>query len=132
MRPTMTTAIVAILLTIAAGGTAPGQRPAAGGPAWIARANDAAQILLSVEARYRPEAASRQGVPGFDDQITQLPPDRRTRMKADYTKALGELRRRLNTEKDPLVAQDLQILIKAAQDLLRAEGLADKYRLPYF
>src|SRR6185436_11262668 len=88
--------------------------------AWIARSNANAEVLLNVEAKYQPEAAARRGMAGFDDTITQLAPDRRARWKADREGALHELQRRLDAEKDPLVAQDLQILVKAAREMLKA------------
>jgi hypothetical protein len=69
---------------------------------------------------------------GFDEQVFQLPKDRRERMKADLEKALRELQRRRSVEKDPLVAQDLDILIKAAQESRRGQELGQKYQIPYF
>jgi uncharacterized protein (DUF885 family) len=100
-------------------------------PSWIARSNANAEVLLNVEARYQPEAAGRRGMAGFDETVTQLTPDRRTRWKADRERALGELQRRLGTETDPLVAQDLQILIKAAREMLKEQELNEKYQIPY-
>src|SRR5262245_37453771 len=100
-------------------------------PAWITRSNANAQLLLDVEAKYSPEAAQQRGMPGFDDSVTQLASDRRARQKADREGALRELQRRLDAEKDPLVGQDLQILIKAAKQTLRGQELNEKYQLPY-
>jgi hypothetical protein len=101
-------------------------------PAWIARSNDNAQILLNAQSAYNPEGAARQGLSGFDEQVLQLPKDRRERMKADLEKALRELQRRRSVEKDSLVAQDLDILIKAAQESLRGQELGQRYQIPYF
>ena len=98
---------------------------------WIARSNANAQVLLNVEAKYQPEGAQRRGMPGFDEAVTQLTPDRRARRKADREGALRELQRRLDEEKDPLVAQDLRILIKAAREMLRGDELNEKYEIPY-
>jgi hypothetical protein len=101
-------------------------------PSWIARSNDNAQILLNAQSAYNPEEAARQGLSGFDEQVLQLPKDRRERMKADLEKALRELQRRRSVEKDSLVAQDLDILIKAAQESLRGQELGQRYQIPYF
>ncbi|MCA1558026.1 MAG: DUF885 domain-containing protein, partial [Acidobacteria bacterium] len=82
-------------------------------PSWIARSNENAQLLLKLQAKYAPEGASRQGIPGLDEQVSQFPKDRREKARADQQMVLQELKRRLGAEKDPLVAQDLEIMIKA-------------------
>ena len=64
-------------------------------PAWIARSNANAQVLLNVDSKYQPEAAQRRGMPGFDETVTQLTSDRRARLKADREGAIRELQRRL-------------------------------------
>ena len=99
---------------------------------WIARSNGNAQVLLKVRAKYGPEEAARNGMAGLDEQVTVLASDRLARIKADTQSAVRELQRRLTAERDPLVAQDLQILIKAAQDTLRGQELNEKYETPYF
>ena len=48
-----------------------------------------------------------------------------------HARGARELRRRLTAEKDPLVAQDLQILVKAAQSQLDGLDLSEKYNIPY-
>jgi Bacterial protein of unknown function (DUF885) len=122
-------AVVALLVVV--GAVPRGAQPAAQ-PSWIARSNENAQILLNAQSAYNPEGAARQGLPGFDEQVLQLPKDRRERMKADLEKALRELQRRRSVEKDPLVAQDLDILIKAVQESLRGQELGQRYQIPYF
>ena len=102
-----------------------------GQPAWVARSNENAQLLLRVRAKYSPEDAGRNGVAGLEEAVTQLPPDRRVRLKADTEDALAQLRRRLDDEKDPLVRQDLQLLIKAAEESLAGQELDEKYSTPY-
>jgi hypothetical protein len=105
---------------------------AAAQPAWIARSNENAQILLKLQAKYAPEGASRQGIPGLDEQVTQLPKDLRTRGRADQLAAVQELKRRLASEKDPLVAQDLEIMIKATEQAIHGSEISEKYDMPYF
>jgi hypothetical protein len=86
-----------------------GQAP----PAWVARSNQNAQILIDLSAKYNPESASANGQIGFDNQVMVITPDRQSLIRADAVKAGEELKRRLAAEKDPLVQQDLQILIDA-------------------
>ena len=105
--------------------------PARQAPLWITRSNENAQVLLRVLATYAPEGAARQGVISLDEQVTQLPSDGLVRLRRDMQGGLSELRRRLRREADPLVAQDLRILIKAAEGQLEAQRLAEKYEIPY-
>jgi len=107
-------------------------RPDAEAPGWVARSNDNAQILLKIMAKYSPEGAARLGVQGLDEQVTQLGADRRERTKADMHAAAEELKRRLAAEKDPLVVQDLHILIKSAEDSINGQELRERLDVPYF
>jgi uncharacterized protein (DUF885 family) len=101
-------------------------------PAWIARSNENAQLLLNLTAKYSPEGAGRQGIQGLDEQISQFPKDRREKARADQLAAAAEMKRRLSAEKDPLVAQDLQIMIKAIERGVRGSDLSEKFDMPYF
>lgn len=85
-------------------------------PAWIAQSNAHAQVLLDVLVRFSPEFATSTGIPGYDDQVTDLGPGVNERTRAAIVTARDELVRRLAVETDPLVRQDLEILIKAATD----------------
>ncbi len=125
LRFPTSTAVVTALLMAAATTSSPQ-------PSWITRSNENAQILLKARAKYGPEQAARDGMTGFDEEVTTLPSDRRSRIRADTQAALRELNRRLRTEKDPLVAQDLRILGKAAQEMLRGQELSERHETPYF
>jgi len=89
-------------------------------PAWVARSNRNAQILIDIDSKYAPEDASEGGVQGLDDQITVLSPDRHEKVRADLVKARTQLQANLAAEKDPLVRQDLEILIQSADRDIRA------------
>src|SRR5215469_3957942 len=99
---------------------------------WIKRSNEYAQILLKIQAKYGPEFAGQAGVQGLDEQVTQFPPNRREQQKADGRAAINELQKALAKETDPLVKQDLEIIIKAAQQNLHGQELSEKYDMPYF
>src|SRR5258708_8692689 len=100
--------------------------------AWIKRSDEYAQVLLKLQAKYAPEFAARQGVEGLDEEVSQFPSNRRELAKADAKAAISKLQGFLATEKDPLVKQDLQIMIKAAQQNQRGQELDEKYDMPYF
>jgi hypothetical protein len=98
---------------------------------WVARSNDNAKLLLDVLAKYSPETASRIGVNGYDEAITDLRTDQYERQKSDFGAAIAEYRRRAADETDPKVKQDLEILIGAAQDNLTSNALKRKYFFPF-
>jgi hypothetical protein len=100
-------------------------------PAWVAKSNRNAQLLLAITARYGPEGASREGIQGLDEHITVPSAERFRQRRADIAKAREELQARFETEKDPLVRQDLQILIAAADRDIRAMDAFERTFLPY-
>jgi hypothetical protein len=101
-------------------------------PAWVARSNENARLLLEVTARYSPESASRIGVDGYDEAITDLSRDLFEATNADTRQVIDEYRKRLATEPDARVRQDLDILIGSAQDSLSSTALARKYFIPFY
>jgi uncharacterized protein (DUF885 family) len=100
-------------------------------PAWVKKSNENAKLLLNVVAKYSPEGASSLGVDGFDEQITDMSRDQFEPTNKDTRAAIAELNRRLKRETDPKVRQDLEILLKAAEDQLRTAALTRKYLLPF-
>ncbi len=100
-------------------------------PAWVEKSNRNAQILIDVNARFFPESAGREGVTGLDDQILDLKPgfgERHAEALRDAGKILAA---RLDTEKDPLVRQDLEILLQAERQDVREFEVKNKYFITY-
>jgi len=106
--------------------------PAAHDRAWIERSNQNAQLLLAVQTRFQPEAAARAGVPGLDDQISDFELGHQQRLRDALGQARAELEKRLAAEQDPLVAQDLQILVDAAKRQIKGSELREKLEVPYY
>ena len=101
-------------------------------PAWVARSNQNAQLLIDINARYAPEGAGASGATGLDDRVTVITPDMPERIRADMKAAGKELQSRLASEPDPLVRQDLQILIDSADRDVRQSEIYERHILPYF
>ena len=101
-------------------------------PVWVANSNQNAQLLIDIQARYSPEAASRNGAAGLDDKITVLSADRQKLERRDWAQAQKELKARLAAEKDPLVRQDLEILLAAVDRNIRASEANEKYELDFY
>ncbi len=129
-RPRLTLAAFLLTATLAVAQGAP-TKPVAP-PAWIARSNENAKVLLQTVARFEPEAASQVGVEGFDEQIVDMKRGVNERSRQATRIAIDELKRRLAQERDPLVRQDLEITIKAAYDNIRGSMLSEKFDIPYY
>ena len=100
-------------------------------PAWVARSNAHAQVLLMAQAPFQPEQLSFFGVPGFDDQVFDFGPRNAERFREATAKARTELQARLAVEKDPDVRQDLEILIQAATDQIEASEVSQRLNRPW-
>jgi len=100
-------------------------------PAWVEASNRNAQILLKAQAAFQPEYASFFGIPGYDDKVTDLGPDNPRRSREATAQAKTELMALLQTERDANLRQDLEILIKAADESIEGSQLNEKYLLPW-
>jgi uncharacterized protein (DUF885 family) len=103
-----------------------------GASEWIDESNRHANVLLEVTARYQPETATDYGLEGFDASIIDLKPDLHTRFVRDMREAIARLQSLLDQTSDFRVRQDLQIMVRTAQDQLAAAELEERLMLPYF
>src|SRR5919201_1626089 len=111
------TALLAAAVTLSAQTTAP---VANATPAWVARSNEHTRWVLQEQAKLGPEGIASVGLEGFDDQITILTADYNKRVRESIGRVGQELQRRLSEEKDPLVRQDLEILLDANRQSLQS------------
>jgi hypothetical protein len=100
-------------------------------PGWVVKSNRNAQLLIDINARYSPESAGASGVAGLDERVMVLALDLPERVRAGTRAAAKELQSRLASEPDPLVRQDLQILINSADLDVRRSEIAERHMLPY-
>jgi len=121
--------LVQVTLVVAISAAAPAVGKEA---SWIEKSDENAQVVLDVLARFSPEGAGSLGVDGLDEQILDLGPDIQERSNAESEKVLAELQRRLETETDSKVRQDLGILSKAVEDSIRSSRLNYEQLLPYY
>lgn len=118
----------AILLAVSAFPQTP---PASTEKSWVAKSNQNAQLLIDVDTKYNPEDAGARGVAGQDERVSTAAPGQPARERADYEKVREEFQRRLAKEPNPLVKQDLEILITAAERNIREWEANEKSFLPY-
>jgi len=112
--------------------TTPASETPHASPAWVQRSNQNATILLTPLARFQPEAAAFFGLDGYDEQVLDIKPNYDRRRQDAVRQALTELQSKLGKEKDPAVREDLEILVKSAQDDIHQVDLNEKYEVPYF
>lgn len=100
-------------------------------PAWVQESNRHAQVLLDVMAKYVPESAASFGVEGHDEQIFDLKAGNVERQEADVKAAKARLETVRAGITDPLVRQDVDILIQAAANQGETLKLNRELMLPF-
>jgi len=103
----------------------------AAAPAWVEKSNQNTQLLLNVTSRFQPEGATFRGLEGYDDKVSDLLPGNDERLEAALVGVREELQKRLDSEADPAIRQDLEILIKSASNQLETEVLTYRLTLSY-
>lgn len=106
-------AAIALCAPLAFAAPPPSSRPvrnpppaSAPAPAWVATSNAYAQVLLKVLAEFRPEFASRFGLPGYDTKVIDLKPNVDERSREALTLARDALRADLVKTTDANVRED--------------------------
>ena len=99
-------------------------------PAWVEKSNEYAQILLDAQAPFQPEQMSFFGVPGYDDQVADFRPEFGS-ASATPPRRPARAQAKLAAERDPNVRQDLEIMIRAADEAIEASELNERLTLPW-
>lgn len=123
--------LIAGALALASGALA---APAAaqGTPAWIERSNEYTMKLLETEAQFQPEGASQTGLEQYDGLAMDLGPDLSRRTIAAWRERLAEFEAAQARESDPLLKQDLQILIDSIKQSIEGTELSDRLTLDWY
>ena len=100
-------------------------------PAWIARSNHHAQVVLEHVARLYPETGSMFGVPGADERVIDLGTGIDARRLASMRAAEADLMARLEVEHEPQVKQDLAILLESVEREIETHLASEALLLPY-
>jgi uncharacterized protein (DUF885 family) len=101
-------------------------------PAWIERSNEYTMRLLETEAQFSPEGASQTGLEQYDGLAMDIGPDLSRRMIAAWRERLAEFEAAQASESDPLVKQDLQILIDSVKQSIEGTELSDRLTLDWY
>jgi hypothetical protein len=100
-------------------------------PDWVQKSNDIAYKVLESSAKFAPEFAGQTGVSGYDEEIFDLGDnlfERQIQTSKDNLAMLNEL---LLTEEDSRIRQDIQIMIKSAEDNIESSTINYERVLPY-
>ncbi|MCF7222846.1 DUF885 domain-containing protein [Marilutibacter chinensis] len=128
--------VLAIALAFAVPSPALAQQAPAGAaqpssPAWVERSNELAQILVRAQAGFAPEGFSYMGIPGYDEKVSDLGPDVGERFRKAMADARTQLQGKLRLERDPQVRQDLELLVKAADEAAESSRVYETLTLPW-
>ncbi|MBS7563274.1 DUF885 domain-containing protein [Mucilaginibacter sp. Bleaf8] len=86
-------------------------KPAETDKAWINKSNQYTKQLIDLDKKYSPEYGSSQGLAEYDKLVSVPTLANQLAHRKEEEVLVGRYRTALKTEKDPLVAQDLNILI---------------------
>lgn len=105
---------------------------AAAEPSWIERSDRHSALVLEAFGAFDPEWVSQLGVERFDPEVIDLKPGHVKRLDAVVAGLLERLSALRKAERDPLVRQDLDILIDALERGRRTRALEERLLVPYF
>ena len=100
-------------------------------PEWVIRSNEIAYKVLESNAKFAPEFAGQMGVDGYDEEIYDLQAELYERQQANAQRNIDYLNGLLETEEDPRIVQDIQIMIKAMRDNMETNRVNYEKVLPY-
>jgi hypothetical protein len=119
--------VLLVALSCACGRTTPGAASGtSSAPAWIARSDANARILLEVQERFDPETATALGDESGDERVRDIGDGFRARSVVALQQARKDLAVRRQAETDPVVLQDLAILDRSADLSIRQIELSDR------
>lgn len=101
-------------------------------PAWIERSNEYTMRLLEMEAQFSPESASQTGLERYDGLAMDIGPNVSERYLAAARGVLAQFEAAHAAETDPLLKQDLQILIDSVQQSIEGTELSDRLTLDWY
>src|SRR5438093_6459 len=99
---------------------------------WVERSDRVSAIVFESLGPFQPEQASALGLERFDTAALDLKPGRTARHEAAARRVLQRLAALRNSETDPRVRQDLDLLIDAVERQRRTRALEHRLLIPYF
>lgn len=98
---------------------------------WIAISNNYANLVIQVEFKHDPEAASRQGLSEFDNKISQPTLADEDQERQETAAVLVKLKTASAEKQRKEVEQDLQIMIRKVELDFKQEDFARAHEVPF-
>lgn len=131
-RLILAAAIIALpAVPVAAQDAAPTAASAPATPAWVEKSNAYTLQLLEMQAEFAPEGAAQAGLEQFDGLAMDLGPDLANRFIARSEAMQAKFRSAIAAEADPMLKQDLQILIDSLQQDIDGARLNQRLTLDW-
>jgi uncharacterized protein (DUF885 family) len=108
-----------------------GAQTKSGNSGWVAASNNYTKMLLAVEMKHRPEAGSDQGLSEFDGKASQPTLADEDLERQETAAVLAQLKKAAGEEKQPEVAQDLQIIIRRVDLRFRQQDFQRARVVPF-
>lgn len=100
--------------------------------AWVERSNAITLGVIEMQAQFQPEGASQSGLEKYDGLAIDLGPQIEARFIAAEEAKLAELRAALETESDPNVRQDIEILIGSLERDIEGTRLGQRLTIDWY
>lgn len=101
-------------------------------PAWVAASNQYTNQLLNIQMQHHPEIGSSQGLSEYDAKVSQPTLADEDQERKETADVLTKFKAAAATEKNPEVAQDLQIVIRRVELNFRQEDFDRAHEVPFF
>lgn len=132
-RLILAAAIIALpALPVAAQDATPSASSALAAPGWVEKSNAYTLQLLEMQAEFAPEGAAQTGLEQFDGLAMDLGPDLANRFIARSEAMQAKFRDAMAKEADPMLKQDLQILIDSLQRDIDGARLNQRLTLDWY
>lgn len=99
---------------------------------WISISNSYTKMLLDVEMKHRPESGSDQGLSEYDNKIAQPTLADEDQQRKETEEVVAKLKTASWQQKQPEVAQDLQIILRRVDLDFREEDYKRAHVVPFF
>jgi Bacterial protein of unknown function (DUF885) len=100
--------------------------------AWIVRSDKYTQPLIDIRNRHNPENASSEGLVQYDESISKFTREDDVVERHENEAALTQIKSAAAAEKDPRIAQDLQILIHSTELDFRSDDYRNAHVVPFY
>lgn len=101
-------------------------------PAWVSASNDYTNQLLKIQMEHHPEIGSNQGLSEYDTRVSQPTLADEDQERKETADLVTKFKAAAVTEKNPEVAQDLQIVIRRVELNFTQEDFDRAHEVPFF